>query len=600
MGARHLRLTPVWSTLILVACATGQANYFGQNQVRYDTFDFKIIQTPHFDIYYYEEERAAVEQAGRMAERWYARLSSLLNHEFAERQPIVYYASHPHFRQTLTLGGAPGEGTGGATEVFKRRIVLPFAGPLKETDHVLGHEIVHAFQFDMTAKDRGPVTMSNFPRALGLPLWFIEGMAEYLSVGANDSHTAMWLRDAVANDKLPTMRQLNDPRFFPYRFGQAFWAYVAGRFGDDVVGRVLNAAARTGSAEAALQQVLRIPVDSINAEWREAVELAFPVPDSTVDSGEAGKPAPHQITFSEERFGLNLAPALSADGSQVAFFTVHDLLSLDMFLADANTGEIIERIAGGSKDSHFESLQFIRSSGSWSHSGRRLAFASISEAEPVITVLSLETGQRQEIPLRSLDEVFNPTWSPDGNRLAFSAMVGGFTDLFVYDLKVDSLVQLTDDPFADLHPAWAPDGQSIAFVTDRYTSDLRLLQFGDYRLALIDPVSTRIEPGPSFPNAKNVNPQWSPDGTNLYFLSNPNGVTNVYRTELASDALYQLTDLYTGVSGITALSPALSSASGTDKIAYTVYEDGGYNIYTMDSGELLQGTRVDRGTSNEY
>ena len=45
-----------------------------------------------------------------------------------------------------------GQGTGGFTEPIERRIVLPFAGPLAETDHVIGHELVHAFQFDITGK----------------------------------------------------------------------------------------------------------------------------------------------------------------------------------------------------------------------------------------------------------------------------------------------------------------------------------------------------------------------------------------------------------------------------------------------------------------
>ena len=239
-------VVPLVLSFALWGCAPATAGYFGQNEVRYDDFDFKILQTERFDIFYYEEEAEAIRDAGRMAERWYARLSTLLSHDFSDRQVIIYYASHPHFQQTQTIGGSPGEGTGGVTEALKRRIVLPFAGPLKETDHVTGHELVYAFQFDMTDPEGGITT--TLPMALRLPLWFIEGMAEYLSVGPNDPHTAMWIRDAAVHDRIPTMKQLNDPRFFPYRFGQAFWAYIAGRFGDDVVGRILNTAARGAGA----------------------------------------------------------------------------------------------------------------------------------------------------------------------------------------------------------------------------------------------------------------------------------------------------------------------------------------------------------------
>ena len=118
------------------------------------------------------------------------------------------------------------------TEAFKRRIVLPFAGPLEATDHVLGHELVHAFQYDIT----GTNVSSNTAGALALPLWFIEGMAEYLSIGPVDPHTAMWMRDAARREKLPAIDELDDPRYFPYRYGHAFWAFIGGKYGDRAVG----------------------------------------------------------------------------------------------------------------------------------------------------------------------------------------------------------------------------------------------------------------------------------------------------------------------------------------------------------------------------
>ncbi|RPJ51020.1 MAG: peptidase S9, partial [Acidobacteria bacterium] len=126
-----------------VVSVKGQ-EYFGRNKVRYQKFDFKVMKTDHFDIYYYEEEREAVAEAARLAERWYTRLSQVLQHELTSRQPLILYGSHPAFRQTTAIPGTIGEATGGVTEALKRRVVLPMSGPMRETDHVLGHEIVHA------------------------------------------------------------------------------------------------------------------------------------------------------------------------------------------------------------------------------------------------------------------------------------------------------------------------------------------------------------------------------------------------------------------------------------------------------------------------
>src|SRR4030095_9324744 len=132
----------------LAAAATAQAQYFGRNKVQYRDFKFEVLKTDHFDIYFYAEERDAAADVARLAERWYARLSVLLDHNLSNRQPVVLYGSHADFEQTNVVGGEIGAGTGGVTEGLKRRVVLPLTGALKETDHVLGHELVHAFQYD--------------------------------------------------------------------------------------------------------------------------------------------------------------------------------------------------------------------------------------------------------------------------------------------------------------------------------------------------------------------------------------------------------------------------------------------------------------------
>ena len=190
---------PARSIILVVALLLGtatslHAQYFGRNKVQYRALDFEVIQTEHFDVYFYEEEREAALDAARMAERSYARLSRVLQHEFRERKPIVLYASHTDFQQTNTLYGFIDEGTGGVTESLKRRIVMPFTGSYAEFEHVFTHEMVHAFQYDVLFRNRlQDVSLVGFRPHL----WFMEGMAEYLSVGRIDANTDAWLRDAV-------------------------------------------------------------------------------------------------------------------------------------------------------------------------------------------------------------------------------------------------------------------------------------------------------------------------------------------------------------------------------------------------------------------
>ncbi|MCY3698910.1 MAG: BamA/TamA family outer membrane protein [Gemmatimonadetes bacterium] len=572
----------------------GQAGrYFGRNKVVYESFDFEVLKTQHFDIYYYEESAAGAQMVGRLAERWYARLSRVLNHEFRQRQPIILYADHPDFEQTNTSGQFIDEGTQGFTEILKRRLVMPMMVSLHETDHLLGHELVHAFQFDMTGQGTGGPGL-DVPGAIRLPLWFIEGMAEYLSIGPIDPFTTMWMRDALdLEDGFPTIPELADRRYFPYRYGHAFWSYIGGAFGDDRIGRILNLAARTGNALGAIEAVLEVPIGELSDRWKSELETYFA--DARQETRSPDDYGRRVVYEPPDEGKLHLGPALSPNGLDMVYVSQSDLFSIEMFGADARTGEVKRRLTNNAVDPHFESLQFIHSAGDWHPNGRHFAVAGIKTGNPLLTIMEAESGSIvDEIPVEGfqLGAIFTPSWSPDGSHIAFSGHSAGFTDLYVINVETGQLRRLTEDPFADLQPAWSPDGRSVAFATDRFTTDLELLVPGTYQVALLDLESGEIEPLPGFDDQfRNYNPQWSPDGESLYFVSDHDGIANLYRLDLETRERYLVTDLWTGVSGLTAISPAVSVARGTGDVAFSVNKGGpfSYEIYVIDDPDVLAG-----------
>lgn len=562
------------------------AQYFGQNKVQYTNFDFQVLETEHFDVYYYPVEREAALDVARMAERSYTRLSQVLRHKFRERKPIILYASHSDFSQTNTTAGEVGEGTGGFTDFLKHRNVLPLTGAYADIEHVLQHEMTHQFQYDIWSGGRAGAGIQTLI-AVNPPLWFVEGMAEYMSLGGVDPNTSMWIRDAAAEGKLPTIRQLeNDPRIFPYRFGQSIVTYIGSRWGDEAIGAILSAS-RAGSLEGAFRRVIGLDFRQLGDQWRDAMQKQY-LPELTVRNRADAISQP-VLTKEKSQGTYHLAPALSPDGTQVAYFSEKDFFFVDMWLADVADGVAKRRLFKSTYSSNYETFRFINSAASWSPDGKYLAFAA--KRGPKDDIVILDVAKNDEVARIRVDlsGVTTPSWSPDGQKLVFTGYDGGLSDLFVVDRDGKNLSRLTHDRYADLHPTWSPDGRSIAFTTDRGSeTNFETLTIGNFRLALYDLATSRIDLLPEMDVGRNVNPQWAPDGKSLAFVSDRNGVANIFLYDFGDKRAYQLTDFYTGAQGITPLSPVLSWAPKADKLAYVYYEDGDYDTYVLSNPRALK------------
>lgn len=588
MALRHAKLAVCG--LLLIACmpSMAAAQYFGRQKVQYEDFDWRVLRTPRFDIHYYPEELEVTQDAARMSERWYSRLSRAFQHEF-KKKPLIFYADHPDFQQTNVIESMLSEGTGGVTEGLKNRVIMPYTGVYRDNDHVLGHELVHVFQYDL-ASSPGGGGLAGMGR---LPLWLVEGMAEYLSLGRNDPHTAMWLRDAALRGELPTIEQLTrDSRFFPYRYGQALWAYIAGRWGDRAVTELYRFATRAGW-DASLQRVLGLNSEQLSQQWITNIRSTYlPVIEGRQRAQDAGQ----RVLYDDEIGAFHLSPVVSPDGRFVAYYTREGLFTIDLYVADARTGEVVKKLTSPNRNPHFDALSFISSAGTWSPDGQKFAFPVFAEGDMELAILDVSSEDiERRIAIEGVGAIANPAWSPDGSRVAISGMSGGKSDLWLIDLASGAATQLTNDRYADLQPAWSPDGRTIAFATDRGPgTDFERLTFGPMNIATIDVGSRDVRVLSLFEGAKHINPQYTPDGREIYFVSDHEGFSDMYRVELGTGTVFQITRLATGVSGITGLSPAMSVAQRSGRIMFSIFENTGYNIYGLDP-QNARGTQVPTG-----
>ena len=398
----------------------------------------------------------------------------------------------------------------------------------------------------------------------------------------------MWIRDATIQDTMPDLMELTrDSRYFPYRYGQALMAYIGARFGDEAVVRYFMAAGTVGIQDG-VERALGITHKQLFADWAESArELYDPVlaarpqdlgmpligrkPDAPPARVEGEKKKKKRRRGSSE---LNIGPALSPDGRYIAYLSARELFSIDLFLSDAKTGQVIRRLVSSERDAHFESLRFIESAGAWSPDSKQLAFVTFSKGDNFLSFVDVETRRTEHVKVPNLEAIINVAWSPDGQSIVISGQTTGVSDLFLYDVASKQVRRLTADKFADLQPAFSPDGKTIAFVSDRGTETVvEQLRFTNMRLCTIDVATGQVREINAFRGAKHINPQWSPDGRSLYFIANPEGIPDLYKVDLAGGALTRLTALHTGIAGITDMSPALTVASRSGDIAFSVFEE---------------------------
>jgi Tol biopolymer transport system component len=564
-------------------------DYFGKNQVQYQHFKWKVLETEHYLVHYFPEEEQAATDGARMAERAYARLSRIMQHEFREKKPIVFYSSRATFGENNVTGDL-GEGVGGVTEPLRHRILLPFTGDYASFEQVLTHEMVHEFQYDIFARGKAGNGLQALAQ-INPPLWLAEGMAEYLSIGPYHPFTSTWIRDATLNGNLPSIKQMTEQpdRFFPYRFGEALWAYIGQRWGDEVIGNIMNAVPNVG-VERAFRRELGLSLEDLSDQWREAMQAQHLPQIAKLD--RARKFSQPLLTERKSGGEVFVAPALSNDGKYIAFISNGNFyrgqVFLDLWLGDARTGKRIKRLVRSTLNPNAEELQLIYSQSAFSPDGKYLAYTALRQGREVVYILDVE--RRHEV--RRIDFPFEgvtgPNWSPDGKRLVVSGESGGISDLYIVNVDGSALQRLTDDRATQVQPQWSPDGKTIAFATDLGPrTNYDILRFGGWQIALYHLDDARIEILPNQAGL-NLNPNWSPDGRSLAYISDRTGIENIFLYDLDAQRQFQLTNVVGGVLGFTQYSPALTWARGADRMAFVYYENGGNTVWAMDNPRNLK------------
>ncbi len=575
---------------VLTACAvlwaawpgSVQAQYFrfGKNRVQYDAQAWSYVQSRHFDVYFYEGGYYLADFTAKAAEEAYAQVADLFQHQISDRIALIVYQSHNDFAVT-NVAALPSysEAIGGVTELFKNRIVVPFTGDYRDFRRVVHHELVHAVLNDMFYGGSIQAIIQNNIQ-LRLPGWFNEGLSEYAALGW-DTQSDMYVREAVLEDDLAPIPYLDG--YFAYRGGQSVWDYVAEQYGREKIGEILQRLRMTRSVEASFKRATGLSLEELSERWQKTLrEIHFPELVAREDLDEIARP----ILTRKNAGYYNTSPALSPKGDRVAYISTRSGL-FDVFIASANDGQILRKLIDGQVSSAFESLRILTPGLTWSPDGEHIALAVKSGPADAIAVVDVNTGKAAHYRVPDVDQILTVAWSPQGDKIAFEGSMDAQSDIYVLDLTTHETVNYTNDLFSDHEPAWSPDGRALVFHSDRgsYTQPGRYRtdtfemveydygQFDLYRLRLDQPHLERLTFNEVWDEES---PRFGADPDRLLFISDRNGIRNLYEKDLVTGDERPLTDVVMGI-----IQVALS-ADG-QKAALVSLREGTPSIYALNT-----------------
>ncbi|MFH1260295.1 MAG: hypothetical protein ABII74_10895 [Elusimicrobiota bacterium] len=505
---------------------------FGKNKIIQRVPKWRIAESDHFQIYYYPEEAGIIPKVSQYLERAYRKVCADLDHYPKAKIPIILYLSPNEFIGNRIAD--VDEYTGGFTEAYKFRLVLPNQGSDKWFNHIITHEFTHVIEFD--------ILLSGFWKSVRIfklifyPLWLMEGLAEYEGGEIDSTTREMYIRDAVLSGKLIPLRKLhNFAHLKPhqvvlgYKEGETAIRFIAEEYGPDKPALLIKNFRDRFDIQTVISETLGIDFAAFDKKWQEYLETRYERQQRRFPLNE---PATYgrQITVNRTGFyDFNTNPVFSPDGKSIAYLTDHNGVNEIALLN--RTGKKTKILAG--RNSYFQT-DFICREGqalSWSNQGSILAFAGKKSEKDYLFLYNLETEDLERLSF-PLEKIYSPCFSPDGKKIVFVGMKEGITDLYLTDLS-GNYQALTNNPNNDNYPSFSPDGRKIVYTSE--VDEWNNL----YLLKLPDLTVTQLTGLPRDEYA----PTWTPDGKRILFISDQDGVNNIYVIDADGQQQKKLTNV---------------------------------------------------------
>ena len=543
--------------------------------------DWKQIETKHFFINFHPGTENTAKVLAKIAEEVYPAITSIYNHE-------------PDTKVSLIIKDY-GDYSNGASYYYDNKIEIwataldfDLRGTHNWLRNVFTHEFTHLIQLQTSMKfgrkvpafylqwmnyesERRPDVLYGFPNVLvsypipgtSIPAWFAEGVAQYnnpdLKYDYWDSHRDMILRMYALSDSLLSWGDMGTfgknslGNESSYNAGFSLIQYISDKYGFDKVRDISYqmSSPLQFNLDGAIEKVLGKTGIELYNEWKYYIIHDYKRRTETI--------AKNVVTgkiIASEGFA-NFYPVFSPDNKKIVYTSnkKFDYFSWSsLYLYDIETKKE-EQIKFG-----------VKSELSFSQDGNLIYYSKLNSPntrdESYYDIYCYNINKKEERRITENLRAYAPSVSNDGNKIVFLSQIDGTVNIYYFDIKDNKITQLTSYKNHEqlYSPKWSNDGKKIIYCYS---------QKDERDIYLLDVDSRNIEP--LIKNGHdNRNPVFSKDGKYIYFSSNLTGIFNIFKYDLQTNLLEQLTNVLGGA--------FMPSVNDSGDIVYSLYHFGGFKI----------------------
>lgn len=515
---------------------------FGKNRIQYQNFDWKSVRTSNFEIYYYDGGTQIANLTAQYAESEFDRITELLGYTPYNRVKIFLFNSPQELAQSnIGLNAQSGLSTR-ELDLAKSRVELAFTGDQISFRRQIVHDISMLFVYDMlyggSLKDALQSSL-----LLTLPDWFMPGIASYIAEG-NSVELDDYMRDVSLT------RPVKKPSLLAgieaERVGHSIWNYIVQKYGRDNVSNILNLTRIIRDEQRSIASTLGIPYSRFLRDWREYYAgMAGVVTQSYKTAADDFQ---KKVSTDNEKSSL-VSLKLSPDNQFIAYSILRDgKFTVEVINTASQKKTTI--LSGGYR---LDGLSSRTSTPlvAWQKGNDLLIMTDELGGTNLYKFTNFEKRPKQEFRRRvnGLEQVIWMDAADDGATLVLSADKNGQNDLYLYNIGRGSSQQLTNDLYDDLYPHFVGRTRQIIFSSNR-AADTLGVDKGSYR-TVRDQLSLFVKSGnPRELTATRLTDSLGhatqPVATNettAYYLSDTEGIRNLYRLNTENNVVEQLTAL---------------------------------------------------------